>query len=80
MWRAIGLIRRQPDPTDGCYTLAILTEAGWAAVVDAAPGHVEEVRRLILDPLTKAQVKQMATIGKRIMHAIDPSDGYLKRF
>jgi DNA-binding MarR family transcriptional regulator len=76
--RAIGLIRRQPDPTDGRCTLAILTEAGWA-VVDAAPGHVEQVRRLILDPLTKAQVKQMATIGKRIMHAIDPSDDYLKR-
>jgi hypothetical protein len=42
------------------------------------PGHVEEVRRLILDLLTK--VKQTATIGKRIMHAIDPSDDYLNRF
>jgi hypothetical protein len=33
----------------------VLADDGWVKVVDSAPGHVEEVRRLVLDPLTKAR-------------------------
>jgi hypothetical protein len=33
---------------------AILTEQGWAKVVETAPGHVEAVRCLVFDPLTNA--------------------------
>src|SRR6201985_88148 len=40
-----GCVRRTPDPADGRYTLAILTGQGEAKVTEAAPGHVEEVRR-----------------------------------
>lgn len=69
-----GWVRRMPDPVDGRYTLAILTEDGWDKVVAAAPGHVAEVRRLVLDPLSKAQVRQLAGIGGRILRAIDPHD------
>lgn len=50
-----GLVRRSTDPTDGRYTLAVLTDAGWDAVVGAAPGHVRAVRRYVLDPLTPEQ-------------------------
>jgi DNA-binding MarR family transcriptional regulator len=67
-------VRRTPDPADGRYTLAILTDHGWDKVVAAAPGHVNEVRRLVFDPLTKAQTNQLTTIGQRIMRAIDPDD------
>jgi DNA-binding MarR family transcriptional regulator len=74
-----GWLRRQPDPTDGRYTLAVLTDAGWAKVVDAAPGHVDAVRRLVLDPLTRAQVKQLTSIGRRIARAIDPQDELSRR-
>ena len=73
---AAGWVRRSPDPTDGRYTLAILTDAGLDKVVATAPGHVEEVRRLVLDPLTKAQVKQLTTIGARIVRAINPDDRF----
>src|SRR3954470_22581650 len=38
-----GWVCRQPDPTDGRSTLAVLTDAGWEKVVDTAPGHVAEV-------------------------------------
>jgi DNA-binding MarR family transcriptional regulator len=69
-----GWVRRTPDPADGRYTLAILTEEGWAKVTESAPGHVEEVRRLVFDPLTKAQSRQLREIGRRIMTAIDPGD------
>ena len=69
-----GWVRRTPDPRDGRYTLAILTDDGWAKVTEAAPGHVEEVRRLVFAPLTKAQTRQLGEIGRRIMRAIDPGD------
>jgi DNA-binding MarR family transcriptional regulator len=65
-------VRRTPDPTDGRATLAILTDAGWEKVVRTAPGHVEAVRNLVFDVLTKAQVSQLTNIGQRIMRAIDP--------
>ena len=48
-----GWVRRTPDTADGRYTLAILTGQGLAKVTEAAPGHVQEVRRLVFDPLTK---------------------------
>jgi DNA-binding MarR family transcriptional regulator len=67
-------VRRAPDPSDGRYTLASLTESGYDKVVSAAPAHVTEVRRLIFDPLTKTQVQQLAAICQRIARAIDPQD------
>ena len=72
-----GWIRRTPDPADGRYTLAILTDTGWDTVVAAAPGHVAEVHRLIFDPLTKAQQRQLRDIGQRIMRAIATDDRHL---
>ncbi|MET8331147.1 MarR family transcriptional regulator [Streptomyces sp. NPDC005181] len=71
-----GWVRRTPDPTDGRYTLAILTDAGLDKVVATAPRHVEEVRHLVFDPLTKAQVKQLREIGGRINRAIGPDGLY----
>ncbi|MFF1303531.1 MarR family winged helix-turn-helix transcriptional regulator [Streptomyces sp. NPDC058307] len=65
-----GYAQRRPDPADGRYTLAALTDEGYQKIVDVAPGHVAEVRRLVFDPLTKAQVKQLAHIGQRILHTI----------
>jgi DNA-binding MarR family transcriptional regulator len=67
-----GWVHRTPDPADGRYTLAILTDQGLAKLTEAAPGHVQEVRRLVLDPLTKTQTRQLREISRRIMHAIDP--------
>ena len=69
-----GLVRRTPDPDDGRYTLATLTDAGRAAVAEAAPGHVETVRNLVFDPLTKGKTRQLRDICHRILTAIDPGD------
>ena len=57
---ATGWVRRMPDPEDGRYTLAILTDDGMGKVAASAPEHVEEVRRLVFDPLAKAQTRQLA--------------------
>jgi DNA-binding MarR family transcriptional regulator len=73
-----GWVCRRPDPTDGRYTLAVLTDAGWEKVVETAPGHVAEVRRLIFDQLTKGQVRQLQDIGSRILRAIG-SEGLVPR-
>ena len=67
-----GWVRRTPDPADGRYTLAILTRQGLAKVTEAAPGHVQEVRRLVFDPLTKTQSRQQREIGQRIVRAMGP--------
>ena len=64
-----GWVRRTPDPADGRSTL---TGQGQAKVTQAAPGHVQEVRRLVLDPLTKTQSRQLREISRRIIRAIDP--------
>jgi len=62
---------RRPDPTDGRYTLAVLTDKGRAVLVEAAPGHVESVNRLVFDVLTAAQARQLGIISGRILNAID---------
>ncbi len=54
-----GLVRREPCPDDGRGVLCQLTEEGLAAIVDAAPGHVEEVRTSFFDPLTDAEVEAL---------------------
>ena len=41
-------------------------------VVGAAPGHVETVRRLVLDPLTEEQIDQLCAIGDALMTTLDP--------
>jgi DNA-binding MarR family transcriptional regulator len=66
-----GWVTRKPDPTDGRYTLATLTDDGRAVVVEAAPGHIEFVNRLVFDVLTKSQTRQLEIIARRILNAID---------
>lgn len=67
-----GWLTRHVDPDDRRATIATLTDAGYAKVVEAAPGHVRMVRTLVFDPLTRAQVKQLGEITARIEAAIGP--------
>lgn len=67
-----GWVRRAPDPTDGRCTLAILTADGWEKFVGAFEAHSGAIRRLVFDPLTKTQTRQLRDIGHRILHAINP--------
>lgn len=69
-----GWVTRRPDPDDGRFTVATMTDAGWKVIESAAPGHVEIVRRLVLDPLTKAQLRQLREIGTRITNQVTLAD------
>jgi DNA-binding MarR family transcriptional regulator len=61
-----GWVKREPDPDDARATRARLTHAGWRALVAAAPGHVEAVRRLVFDVLQPDDVADLARIADRI--------------
>ena|SRR6476660_7832451 len=68
-----GLVERFPCPEDGRATNARLTPAGWDTVVATAPGHVNKVRELVLDPLSPAQVAQLRGIGDALLTVLDPT-------
>ena len=73
---ARGWITRMPDPGDGRSTLAALTEDGWGRYAQATPGHVTNVRRLVLDSLTQPQKKQLREISDRISASIRDGGGW----
>jgi DNA-binding MarR family transcriptional regulator len=74
-----GWVERVACPSDRRATNAVLTDAGFAAVVAAAPGHVDEVRRLVIDPLTRSQLQALAAIGERITASITAARGRAER-
>jgi DNA-binding MarR family transcriptional regulator len=70
-----GWVRRAPCPHDGRFTNALLTDEGYARLAEAAPGHVEIVRRLVIDALTKDELRQMGAAARRVVEAIDEDSG-----
>jgi DNA-binding MarR family transcriptional regulator len=68
-----GFVRREPDPGDGRFTNAILTDEGFQALADAAPGHVAHVRSLVIDVLSPEQLRRLGLAADRIMSRIDTS-------
>lgn len=67
-----GFVARTPCPEDRRATNVTLTDAGWNKVVQAAPGHVEHVRSLVLDALTPAQIEQLGEISAALLTKLDP--------
>lgn len=65
-----GWIRRTPCPNDRRSTFAQLTEAGFAALAAAAPGHVRTVRQYVFDRLTPEQVGQLREIFGEILKGL----------
>ncbi|MER5349291.1 MarR family transcriptional regulator [Kitasatospora sp. NPDC002551] len=69
---AQGYVRRERCPGDGRATNAFLTEDGFHKLVSSAPGHVEQVRSLVVDPLDPEQLDQLRRICLRMLQAMDP--------
>jgi DNA-binding MarR family transcriptional regulator len=70
---ARGLVRREPDPADGRFTNAILTDDGLETLTAAAPAHVAHVRSLVIDVLSPEQLRRLGRDADRIMSRIDTS-------
>jgi DNA-binding MarR family transcriptional regulator len=61
-----GWATRSPDPDDGRYTIAALTDDGYRLVVEAAPIHVRSVRELVLDRLTATDQQALMRIAGKL--------------
>src|ERR1700744_393574 len=70
-----GWLIRQPDPADGRVTVAQLTDSGWDVVRAAAPGHVEAVRRLVIDPLSGPELEVLSAAARSIVRSLEAAGG-----
>lgn len=63
---ARGWVERRPCESDRRVQFARLTDEGLSALEQAAPGHVAEVRRLVLDPLGPRDLADLRRVARRI--------------
>jgi DNA-binding MarR family transcriptional regulator len=63
-----GLVVRQPNPADGRSAMIRLLPAGRRAIENAAPQHVDNVRRHFVDLFTPAELDTVATLNERVLH------------
>lgn len=69
-----GLVTRSRLPGAGRRTEARLTDAGYAKVVAAAPGHVRRVRELLIDAVPAEHLRVLGEVGRTVIQRIDPDD------
>lgn len=62
-----GWICRAEAPGDRRGQVASLSDAGFAALAAAAPGHVATVRRCLIERLDAAQIGQLEAIGRSVV-------------
>jgi DNA-binding MarR family transcriptional regulator len=74
---ARGLLRRAPDPRDGRGCLLVLTAQGLTILEDAAPVHLESVRRHLIDRLAPEDLTALEQVARRLQEPqtnADPDD------
>jgi len=64
-----GLLTVTDGTVDKRTTLVHITDAGRDLLASAAPGHVADVRRRIIDLLTSDEIETLAQISKKILDA-----------
>jgi len=65
-----GLVAREECATDARGAFAVLTEAGRAAIERAAPAHVETVRQLVFDGLSRDQLAALTAVTSRVLERL----------
>ncbi|NMO51606.1 MarR family transcriptional regulator [Actinoplanes sp. TBRC 11911] len=66
---ARGLLRRAPDPDDGRGCFLTLTRQGLDTLADAAPKHLESVRRHFIDLLGAEDLAAIERIASKVRPA-----------
>lgn len=67
-----GLVVREQCPSDRRGSFAVLTAAGMRALEQAAPTHVEGVRRYVFDRMNRDELCVLANVLQAILQASDP--------
>jgi DNA-binding MarR family transcriptional regulator len=62
-----GLIIREECAEDARGLMVRLTKSGWRAIEEAAPGHVEAVRRYFFDLLSTDEIETLAAVFDRVL-------------
>jgi DNA-binding MarR family transcriptional regulator len=68
-----GFVRRERGRSDGRFTIATLTKAGYAKLVACAPAHVAAVRQLVIDEFSPTELDQLREYCERIVARVDAS-------
>ena len=68
-----GWVARRASPASRRVTLVSLTEEGWQVLAAAAPGHVETVRSLVFDGLSRDDVAALERIAGHVVDRIEQS-------
>ncbi|WP_182908732.1 MarR family winged helix-turn-helix transcriptional regulator [Microbispora sp. H13382] len=66
-----GLVSREECADDGRGAFVVITEEGRRVITTAAPGHVETVRRLFFDGLTRDQVAALERLAADVLDRLD---------
>lgn len=61
-----GLIRREPCPTDQRGAVVVITERGRALIERAAPLHASDIRNVLIDHITPAQLDVLTELGDQV--------------
>lgn len=66
-----GLVERQDCDSDGRGSYVVITSEGRAAIAAAAPAHVADVRRHLVDRLSAEQLDALADIAETVLAHLD---------
>lgn len=72
---ARGLVVKERCEEDRRGSYVVLTPAGRRAIEDAAPAHVERVRQLMIDGLSRQEIGSLASAFGTLLDRIETSDG-----
>ena len=67
-----GLVARERCAEDRRGAFVTVTPAGRGAIEQAAPGHVRAVRRLVIDALTPAELRQLTALAEQLLAGMEP--------
>jgi DNA-binding MarR family transcriptional regulator len=67
-----GLVAREDCESDARGSFVVITPEGRAAIEAAAPAHVEDVRRHLIDVLDDHQLDALAGIAETVLANLDP--------
>ncbi|MEU8249929.1 MarR family winged helix-turn-helix transcriptional regulator [Nonomuraea sp. NPDC048916] len=67
-----GLVTREECETDARGAVVVLTEGGLRAIEEAAPEHVESVRRHFIDLLSPEQLEVLGTVAETVLAHLAP--------